>query len=112
MHLSSFTLAKWNEGRMCTAFNPLLRKRAKMLHAVGLRISECVVHAACRLRHSQVVHAEVADVKFVNAQVADSLQGGRAVFIPTWRLGPIRVEIGDAALGSVDARGRWNKDRW
>ena len=38
-----------------------LRKGAKMLHAVGILIVECVVHAAMRRGNRGVIHAEVAD---------------------------------------------------
>jgi hypothetical protein len=55
---------------------PALRERAQMPHAIRILIIEGFVHAAVRLRHRQVIHAEVTNVELIQAHIAQALQRG------------------------------------
>ena len=99
--LSSFTLAKWNEGRMCTAFNPAAASERRCFMPFGILIRKSLIHPLMFNRHRRVIHAEVADMQLIHTHVAETAQRRRDVPIPSKGLGLFGLEIGDPALGPI-----------
>jgi len=71
-----------------------------MLHAVGVPVVECLIHAAMSQWNRGIVNAEVANMKLVQAHVAETPHGGELSSSHP-RAGFIGVKVGNSALGSI-----------
>ena len=72
-----------------------------MSHAVRVLIGERLIHAAMRSGNSAVVDAEVADMQFVDAHIAQAAKRRRSCIVPAGGLCCVGIEISDTAFGSV-----------